>query len=375
MPTSAGTAANHARSTRGCWRRSRTDRLRRSSSGTSTDARQPRELEDFIDLCPRPGRSSRRAGDIDLSAHDGQLMARITAPWRKKESDDKSRRVHRSTGARHAGQLAGGGTRPSATGRPAHAPAPTRRRSSASAPMRALAGDSLRSLCLDLNERGVATVTGTPWKSQTLRRMLTSRTGSAASASTTARSPAKAEWEAIITPAETQRLRVKLKDPERRTNRGARGTVASLLRCQRCGASWSLARATMGRVAMSVRSGPDFGGCGKRRSWPRRWKSTWSRPSCTARLAGATKGPERRVSSARRGRVAGGDRADPGEAGRAGRAMGRGDDHAAANGKGSRPDREAADAAKKRLAAINRTTALTPHLGDARGSAREVGRR
>ena len=41
---------------------------------------------------------------------------------------------------------------------------------------RVLAGDSLRSLCIELNERGVPTVTGSKWSSQTLRRMLMSGT-------------------------------------------------------------------------------------------------------------------------------------------------------------------------------------------------------
>ena len=33
---------------------------------------------------------------------------------------------------------------------------------------------------------------------------------------------AQGDWEAIITPVETQRLRAKLGDPDRRTNRSAR---------------------------------------------------------------------------------------------------------------------------------------------------------
>src|SRR5438045_1268819 len=77
---------------------------------------------------------------------------------------------------------------------------------------RALAGDSLRALCLDLNERGVPTVTGTPWKSQTLKRILTSARISG-QREHQGEIVAKAEWQPIITPAETQRLRAKLNDP------------------------------------------------------------------------------------------------------------------------------------------------------------------
>jgi DNA invertase Pin-like site-specific DNA recombinase len=35
------------------------------------------------------------SGDLDLSTHEGQLMARITGAVARKESDDKSRRIQR----------------------------------------------------------------------------------------------------------------------------------------------------------------------------------------------------------------------------------------------------------------------------------------
>ena len=67
---------------------------------------------------------------------------------------------------------------------------------------------------------------------------------------------AKAEWEAIITPGETQRLRAKLGDPDRRTNRSARRyLLARLLRCGLCGRSCSRAAAGGWRLAaMSARA-------------------------------------------------------------------------------------------------------------------------
>jgi DNA invertase Pin-like site-specific DNA recombinase len=54
--------------------------------------RQPRELEEFIDLCAEVGvtRLASVYGDIDLSTHDGQLIARILGAMARKESDDKS---------------------------------------------------------------------------------------------------------------------------------------------------------------------------------------------------------------------------------------------------------------------------------------------
>src|SRR5918994_3811324 len=76
--------------------------------------RHPRELEDFIDLCQRQGtRMATVSGDLDLSTHEGQLMARITGAVARKESDDKSRRIRRKhEELATAGKISGGGTRP-----------------------------------------------------------------------------------------------------------------------------------------------------------------------------------------------------------------------------------------------------------------------
>ena len=138
--------------------------------------RHPKELEEFIDLCQwTETKLATVSGDLDLSTHEGQLMARITGAVAKKESDDKSRRIRR----KHqeialAGRPSGGGTRPFGyesdhrTARPAEAA--VIRECAA----RVLAGDSLRSICIDLNDRQVPTVTGARWSPQTLRRMLMS---------------------------------------------------------------------------------------------------------------------------------------------------------------------------------------------------------
>ncbi len=60
--------------------------------------RQPRELEDWIDLADQ-GRVeivSAHSGDIDLANSDGRAMARVLVAMAAKESDDKSRRIKRA---------------------------------------------------------------------------------------------------------------------------------------------------------------------------------------------------------------------------------------------------------------------------------------
>ena len=76
--------------------------------------RHPRELEDFIDLCQRTKTQlATVSGDVDLSTHEGQLIARIQGEVARKESDDKSRRIRRKhEELANAGKVSGGGGRP-----------------------------------------------------------------------------------------------------------------------------------------------------------------------------------------------------------------------------------------------------------------------
>ena len=227
--------------------------------------RHPRELEDFIELCQATRtKLATVSGDVDLSTHEGQLLARITGAVARKESDDKSRRIQR----KHqeialAGRSSGGGTRPFGFESDRRTIRPDEAEIIRECAARVLAGDSLRSICMDLNGRQVATVSGKPWGTQTLRRMLLSARISG-QREHLGEIVAKAEWEPIITAAETQRIRAKLKDPERRTNRSARRYLLTrLLRCGYCGVKlYSRPRADQSRRYVCA-SGPNFGGCGK----------------------------------------------------------------------------------------------------------------
>jgi len=227
--------------------------------------RHPRELEDFIDLCQRFGtKLATVTGDIDLSTHDGQLIARIHGAVAKKESDDKSRRIRRKhEELAAAGRLSGGGTRPFGFEADRRAIRPAEAAIIRECAERALAGDSLRSICSDLNSRGIDSTTGKQWSPQTLRRMLLSGRISG-QREYHGEIVGKAEWNRIITAAQTQRLRAKLKDPDRRTNRSARRyLLARLLRCHHCGTPLVARPRDDGRRRYVCASGPGFGGCGK----------------------------------------------------------------------------------------------------------------
>jgi site-specific DNA recombinase len=331
--------------------------------------RHPRELEDFIDLCQHQRiKLATVTGEIDLSTGDGQLIARIQGAVARKESDDKSRRIRRKhEELAHAGRLSGGGTRPFGFEADRRAIRPDEAAIIRECAQRALAGDSLRALCLDLNDRGVSTVTGTPWKSQTLKRILISARISG-QREHRGEIVAKAEWPEIIKPAETQRLRAKLNDPDRRTNRSARRhLLPSLLRCHHCGAKLvSRPRADQARRYVCA-GGPNSGGCGK--------VTIMAEPLeqyVVEAVLHRLDSPE--LPRALNGSVS----TDPaGEEWQAEveRAQEKLDELAElwAEGEITRrewvkaraPIEKRLDLAKRRLAAINRTTQLTPHLGNA----------
>jgi site-specific DNA recombinase len=227
--------------------------------------RHPRELEDFIDLCQRKQtKLATVTGDIDLSTRDGQLIARIHGAVARKESDDKSRRIRRKhEELAAAGRVSGGGTRPFGYEADKRTLRPDEAEVIRECARRVLAGDSLRSLCLDLNEGGIPTVSGTAWTSLTLRRILMSARISGRREHL-GEVVAKAEWPAIISAQQSDRIRAKLGDPDRRTNRSARKYfLAGLLRCGHCQMKLYARPRDDGTRRYVCASGPGFGGCGK----------------------------------------------------------------------------------------------------------------
>ena len=228
--------------------------------------RQPRELEEFLDLCirHRVRHLACVTGEVDLATHDGQFHARILGAVARKESDDKSRRLRRKhLEIARAGRTSGGGTRPYGYAADRITVIPEEAKVIKEVAERILAGESLRSVATDLNDRGIATVTGRAWSPHTVRQMLI---GARLSGQREHHGEivGKATWRAIITPAQTARLRALLTDPERRTNRVARKYLLSgLLRCGACGTTMvSRPREDHTRRYCCPRD-PGRGGCGK----------------------------------------------------------------------------------------------------------------
>lgn len=228
--------------------------------------RRPKEVEQFVDVITAAGVRQVRfvsGGDLDVGNGDGLLMVRFMAAVAAHESATKSRRVRRKLDQRaEAGLPHGGHRRPfgyaddKVTVRPEEA-AVIRTLAS-----RLLAGESLRSLAIWLDEQAIRTVAGGPWRTPTLRAMLASgrisglreHRGQVIGA---------AAWPSIISEQTRGRILARFADQVVRGRRAPRSyLLTGLLRCGRCANTlFSARRATTRRYVCS--SGPDHGGCGR----------------------------------------------------------------------------------------------------------------
>jgi DNA invertase Pin-like site-specific DNA recombinase len=229
--------------------------------------RSTRDLEDFVDLCDRPPGTQIGcvSGDFDITSGDGRFMARILAAMARKESDDKSRRIRRKhLELAESGEWPGGGSRPFGYLADRRSLDPDEAAAVREAVARVLAGDSLRSVAADFNNRGIRTSNGNAWTIQSLRRMLHSSRISG-QREHKGRIVAPGKWEAIITPEETARLRTKLDaNASNRTRRPPRRYLLSgLLRCSLCGSALVARPRDDGTRRYVCAAGPGFTGCGK----------------------------------------------------------------------------------------------------------------
>lgn len=229
--------------------------------------RQPKELEEFFEACDAAKVTALASvtGDTDLSTHDGRFLARILGAVARKESDDRSRRITRKhLELAQAGKSVGGGSRPFGYRADRRTIEPTEAAAVREASARIRAGDSLRALATDWNARGIATVSGGPWSVQVLRRMLMSARLSG-QREYRGEIVAVGDWQPILTPGETARLRAVLGDPARFTRRIVRRYLlsAGLLRCGLCDAVL-VARPRGDSTRRYVcAKGPGLAGCGK----------------------------------------------------------------------------------------------------------------
>ncbi len=228
--------------------------------------RSTRELEDFIDAIEESGATVETvtAGTYDLSTPSGRMTARILGATARHESEHKSERLRRKAlELAEAGAVGGGGTRPFGF----EADRVTVREDEAAlvreAAGRVLAGETLHAVLTDWNARGVTTVTGRPWRTTTLRRLLTApRVAGLREHRGEVVGPAV--WAAIIDRDHWERLRARVLDPGRRKGGRPREYLLTggIAVCGVCGADL-VARPRAGHRSYVCAKGVNFAGCGK----------------------------------------------------------------------------------------------------------------
>ncbi|GAA0744582.1 hypothetical protein GCM10010199_72990 [Dactylosporangium roseum] len=134
--------------------------------------RDPRDLEDLIDVAEQfkiPVESV--TGSLRLATDADITMARVMVAMANKSSRDTARRV---AAARERQALAGqyGGGRPYGFEDDGRTIRPDEAAVIAECSERLVQGASLRSVALDLRQRGLVTVAGAPWRAEGLREVL-----------------------------------------------------------------------------------------------------------------------------------------------------------------------------------------------------------
>jgi site-specific DNA recombinase len=239
--------------------------------------RRMRDLVDIIDLMEKRDViiKTTDSGDLELNTSAGREVAHHLAAAAQGASDRQGDRIKRQkqqaaeAGRRHGGSRAfGWDLTKDATGKVVdEAINEDEAKIIRESADRLLLGASLRAVCRDLNERGVKTVSGKPWTSTTLKRMVLSPRvigyrvyhGEGLVPNSL---PAILDSETHAT------LKKILNDPKRRTNRfyNKRYYLLSggILKCWRCGAAL-VARPTGERkrsyVCMSPVPQPGPDGC------------------------------------------------------------------------------------------------------------------
>jgi hypothetical protein len=126
---------------------------------------------------------------------------------------------------------------------------------------RFVAGESLRSLCTDLDKRGIRSVKGSPWQTHSLRLVL-SNPRAAGLRAHNGEVIGTAVWEPIIDEDLHRRVLATIEGRRVSGRRAPRAYLLSgLLRCGKCGKTLYSSRRVDSRRYVCL-SGPDHRGCG-----------------------------------------------------------------------------------------------------------------
>lgn len=236
--------------------------------------RRLRDLIPLLEICEKTGASvaTVKAGSLDLSTASGRTVASILGAVAEGESARQAERIRREKLDRALAGKPNGSLKSygyEADGTVVESEAAVVRELAE----RVLAGDSLRSVTADLNDRGVPAARGGVWRQTTIRQLLMAARlsgqrehmpASKGRGYSNAPIVAQGTWQPILSVEQTARLRTLLSDPARRNMRPGRQLLTGVLRCGNCGHGMnSHADSKGGRRYVCIKL-PGTGKCGKR---------------------------------------------------------------------------------------------------------------
>lgn len=234
--------------------------------------RRPMELEYLCEYAETLGTLFAAVhGSIDLRTSNGRMSARMDAAAARREVELKASR-QRSANRQRAeqGESWYGGMRPYGYEDDRKTLREAEAQVLRDAAERVINGDSLRSIVIDLDRRGILSSTGKPWQAVTLRRALLNpriagwRTVDGVKV-------ARGNWDAIIDDETQAKLAAILTDPSRNTGGGG-GSGArkyllggGFLVCgiPGCGKPLQSQPSNSGARGYVCRKAPPIGGCGR----------------------------------------------------------------------------------------------------------------
>lgn len=228
--------------------------------------RRPIELENFVQVVEAAGITNIQfvaSGRLDVLSGDGLTMARFLGAVAADDSMKKSRRIKRKLDeVAESGRPHGGSRRPFGFEEDRITHRPDEAEVIRSLTARFLAGESLRSLATWMDDQGITTVFGKPWRTTTIRDMLISPR-IAGLRQHRGQVIGKAVWEPIISPDDHRRVLALIEQKKSSGRRTPRSYLLSgMLRCGRCGHTLFSSRRKTSRRYVCV-GGPDHRGCGR----------------------------------------------------------------------------------------------------------------
>ncbi len=228
--------------------------------------RRPIELEQFLEVLSAAKVRHVRfvtGADVDIASGDGLMVLRMMAAVAASESASKGRRIRRKLDdVAAAGRPHGGSRRPFGFENDRITHRPDEAAIIRTLAARFIAGDSLSSLVRWLDTTEVRTVFDTPWRTGTVKDMLSSaRIAGLRRHRDEIVGPAV--WKPIITDNQRSAILAQMAQRSVTRERSPRSYLLSgMLRCGKCEATlYSMRRETTRRYVCS--SGADHRGCGR----------------------------------------------------------------------------------------------------------------